>query len=208
MLNISYFKQYFYFFGNQYRFPFLISILTFLTYFSIISSVIGTGILNITLILFDLVFLYFLFLNRKKIKFYFNKMIFFSVLIFLILNLIFSTKFEPSLYGFSNIVKKYIFLIGGYKLFKMNKNILKNFIGLSLIVFIFTGADTLIQFLFGKDIFGYPYLEVHGGRLSGPFGDELIVGSFLSKTLFISIIYFIFNYEKKYNLSRIFHITS
>ena len=34
--------------------------------------------------------------------------------------------------------------------------------------------------------------------MSGPFDDELIVGSFLSKILFISILYFLLNFKKKY----------
>ena len=40
--------------------------------------------------------------------------------------------------------------------------------------------------------------HTHYGRLSGPFDDELIVGSFLSKILFISILYFLLNFKIKY----------
>ena len=62
----------------------------------------------------------------------------------------------------------------------------------------FTAFDTILQYLTGKDIFGYPPSELHYGRLSGPFGDELIVGSYLSKLIFISILFFFINLKKNF----------
>ncbi len=58
---------------------------------------------------------------------------------------------------------------------------------LSIFVTIFfVQFDILIQFFFGKDLFGYvPSNEV---RFSGPFGDELIAGGFMTK--FLSITFF------------------
>ena len=64
------------------------------------------------------------------------------------------------------------------------------------IIFLFTAFDTILQYLTGKDIFGYPPSELHYGRLSGPFGDELIVGSYLSKLIFVSILFFFINLKK------------
>ena len=40
--------------------------------------------------------------------------------------------------------------------------------------------------LVGKDLFGNEYSIDHGKRLSGPFGDELVVGAYLSKLFFLS----------------------
>ncbi len=69
---------------------------------------------------------------------------------------------------------------------------------MSIILFVI--IDTFIQFLFNEDLFGFKvdYNKAYG-RLSGPFGDEFIVGSyllvfgfinyFLVKKIFINNIY-------------------
>lgn len=65
----------------------------------------------------------------------------------------------------------------------------------------FVQVDILIQFLNGKDLFGYqPSNEV---RYSGPFGKELIAGGFLAKFFGISffIFYLLMNiYNVKYKM--------
>jgi hypothetical protein len=62
---------------------------------------------------------------------------------------------------------------------------------------IFVSFDLFFQLYFGKDIFGY---EITHYKLSGPFGDELIAGSYLQRFslfLFAFIIIFIQNQKKK-----------
>jgi len=39
-------------------------------------------------------------------------------------------------------------------------------------------VDSLIQLIFGKDIFGFSYFHLYN-RITGPFGDEMIVGFYL-----------------------------
>ena len=51
---------------------------------------------------------------------------------------------------------------------------------------LFVLVDSYIQFFFDKDLFGHKVSDNHGRRLSGPFGDEYIVGSFILKTIFIT----------------------
>jgi O-antigen ligase len=63
---------------------------------------------------------------------------------------------------------------------------------------IFVSFDLFFQLYFGKDIFGY---EITHYKLSGPFGDELIAGSYLQRFslfLFAFIIIFIQNQKKKF----------
>ena len=50
----------------------------------------------------------------------------------------------------------------------------------------FVEVDVIIQFVFGKDIFGH--VPSNRVRFSGPFGDELIAGGFI--TQFLSITFF------------------
>ena len=46
-----------------------------------------------------------------------------------------------------------------------------------------------IQHIFSIDLFGNEITGSHGRRLSGPFGDEGVAGSFISKLFFLSCIY-------------------
>ena len=61
---------------------------------------------------------------------------------------------------------------------------------------LFVSLDILIQFIFGRDIFGY---EGSGRRLSGPFGGEYVAGSFLQRYSLFAIFSFIIflNFKKK-----------
>ncbi len=59
---------------------------------------------------------------------------------------------------------------------------------------LFVSLDLLIQFTFRQDIFGYVVSESQR-RLGGPFGDELIAGSFIQR-FYIFAIYFILMFLK------------
>jgi O-antigen ligase len=81
-----------------------------------------------------------------------------------------------------------------YDLFSKNI-IIFYIIFLSIII-----IDSLIQYYFGKNILGY---NVISGRISSFFGDELILGGFLQRTLPFFLIYIILNdrfFYKKLNI--------
>ena len=73
-----------------------------------------------------------------------------------------------------------------------------------MIIFIcvlFVIFDTLFQFLhydsefgFGKDLFGFK--SNWYGRLTGPFGDELIPGAYLARFSFLGLIYLFLKFKK------------
>tara|TARA_Y100001980_G_C14547248_1_gene327699 strand:- start:575 stop:1903 length:1329 start_codon:yes stop_codon:yes gene_type:complete len=89
----------------------------------------------------------------------------------------------------------YLYIINFYDKKNFEKLIKFSFIAISFVIF-----DVLFQFTFEKDIFGYtPGLK--GTRYQGPFGDELISGSFLKYFFFISFgCYFLSNQKLKYLL--------
>ncbi len=84
-------------------------------------------------------------------------------------------------------------------------NIIKNKIDVYLkylsFLIIFLIMDSLIQFYFGKDIFGYDYNKDYF-RISGPFGDEWIIGNYLFNIGFLTLAYLNFfkNIDLKYNI--------
>jgi O-antigen ligase len=68
------------------------------------------------------------------------------------------------------------------------------FIKLIFIVLLFSIFDQFIQLIFGQDLFGNIY--GNNNRYSGLFGNELIMGSYVSKFFFL-IIPFIYEFFKK-----------
>lgn len=172
--------------------------LILLLYFSIISTILGTFVLNLTLITFDIIFLIFLYKNIKKIQIDVDYKFLLIVLLVFLSNIILSENISYSLKTFLNLIKNFVFLIGCYVIFKIDKKVFIKFINLIVIIFIFVACDAIFQYLTGKDFFGFEKSPNSYGRLSGPFGDELIVGSFLSKIIFIAALFFLINFKKKH----------
>jgi len=137
-----------------------------------------------------LVCLIFIIKNSKKKIFIFIKDPF--VKIFLIFWLIVSLRSlfsEDVLLSFKSsffYIRFMLFALAVKFLFNIDKRYLYYFfysISFCLVVLVFDG---LIQFIFKKNILGYPAFLMHGGdsyRLSGFFKDEFIIGSFISRIL-------------------------
>jgi len=71
--------------------------------------------------------------------------------------------------------------------------------------FIFVIVDSIIQVFFGTDLFGLRPDNENLMRISGPFGDKYILGSFLQKLLpvFIYFVLKIYQLEKRIKISDI-----
>ena len=77
-----------------------------------------------------------------------------------------------------------------------------------LYIILFLIFDSFLQFYFGKDIFGFPYIESYN-RITGPFGDEMIIGSYLLNIGFLSLglINYFDKIDNKYNLLLFYFIS-
>lgn len=80
-----------------------------------------------------------------------------------------------------------------------NTKNLKIIINFWIIILILVCIDTLIQFFFGNDIFGFP--RVGGEKLTGPFGTEQIVGAYLSY-ISIPLIFYFYSKIKSFNFKE------
>ena len=155
----------------------------------------SVGLLNFAFIFISLSFLLICFLNKDfiflKDKFFVYLYIFWA---YLLLSAIFIHRdLEIFLRSFF-YVRFIIFPVAIYYFLKKNFksfNIIKIFY--AMIIF-FVVIDTWFQFFFGKDILGYELPADFLGRLSGPFGKELIVGGFLS---LIGVLTLLLNFYKK-----------
>lgn len=160
------------------------------------SIIIGNFAINLNVLLIDIIFLLFIF-KISDLKLLFSKknfiyIVFINLVLFLfILNLI--NSFDPylsfkSLLGF---IRYLILSIALVYFFSENQNNIYKF---SLTIFCFLAfvvADTLFQYIFGKDFFGFETIEWMGGRLSGPFGDELVVGAYITKLFCLSFFFLV-----------------
>ena len=94
-----------------------------------------------------------------------------------------------------------LYLVIDY-LIKNNAFFLKNLKYSIILPLSFVSLDTIIQFFYGVDLFG---IEASADRLTGPFFNEHIPGSYMAKFFLILIFFLIINnfksnLKKKYNL--------
>jgi O-antigen ligase len=138
---------------------------------------------------------------RKKMFYYFNNkplIIFFIFCIYCILVSIFVAKnkmfsFESSLFYFR--IGVFACLI--WYLIDQNKKILTYFYYALILCFSTLIVDGYIQFFFGINIIG---LSKSGVRISSFFGDELILGSYLSRLFPLLFALFVMKEKKQLEL--------
>ena len=169
-----------------------------LIYFLPISMILGNAAININCLIIILVFFTniikknnFDFIKKPKTNF-----IILLLTLFFIINIYFSVDVKISLISYMGVVK---YMLLASAIMYCSKNIssfIDQFSKLILIVLILVSLDVLIQFFIGVDLFGNELKTNHGVRLSGPFGDEYIVGSYIGKFVLLSMFYF--NREKKF----------
>lgn len=149
--------------------------------------ILGNLFVNIFIIIICLSF----FFLKKEFEIV-NKKVFYTLAILCIFFLISSfnsTYLEYSVLKSATYTRFFLFLmILPILIKKIDINF--NKLGLSFLVIVFFVIfDTLIQLSFGKDIFGIPEFKSYN-RLSGPFGDELIVGNFVFYFGFLGLALF------------------
>lgn len=184
-------------------------------YFSILlallpfSYIAGNMIININIILIILAAILIFRKNLFQLKFFIiDKLIlsFFTLIIIsgIINDYYFYTEKLEWLGYFSTTLKsilflKYLFLYLCLRfLFENDFLNLKFFFIGCLISSLFVCFDLLYQLYFGKDIFGFPKPGV-GRKLGGPFGDELIAGSFIQRFSIFSFFLIPIFYKKELN---------
>tara|TARA_Y100000768_G_scaffold387254_1_gene377970 strand:- start:359 stop:1699 length:1341 start_codon:yes stop_codon:yes gene_type:complete len=158
-----------------------------------------------------------IFLNEKKIDYF--TLIFFLFFIFILLSstINFFINGEINFENFKKYFLRSLFLFRFvfypisiiYIAKKFNLMVGKKNIIIFLITIFFVIFDTLFQYFNGKDIFGFIPMErgqLSIGRLSGPFGDELIPGSYLMRYFFITILFLFFFIKKKFYFNIAFSI--
>ena len=174
-----------------------------------VSFIAGNMIININIVILLLISSIFFGKEILKIKFYLlDKVIFVFFGLVLLTGIINDLNFFVNdLYpkGFNTIIKSILFLkylllyiILRFLIEKKDLDLKFFFLSSSFSV-LFVCIDIFYQFKFGEDMFGLKSLA-GSNKLSGPFGDELIAGSYIQRFFLFSffIIPLFYNSKEKY----------
>jgi O-antigen ligase len=167
--------------------------------FSILPIALFTGPFLPDLIVVILSFLFFfLCFKNKKFFFFKNFFVYFFIVFLLYLNLrsVFSESFIVSAKVSFFYIRYGIFVLSVLLILKYCRNIETYFYNIFYFSIFFVSFDVIFQFLFGVDIFGIK--NVDPSRITGIFGSEAIVGSYLVRLIpLLQFLYFIKIQKKK-----------
>ncbi len=165
----------------------------------------GPALPDITVTFCALFFLFYFLILKKdynflKDSFFLVSVVFWFSIIFISFFAFDKNKsFQDSIIFFRLLIIPTI----GYFLFFNNEDKIKKTISIIFICVIFVLVDTLYQFFnynseigFQNDILGFS--SKWYGRLTGPFGNELVPGAYLSKFGLLGYLFFLFIKKTKY----------
>ena len=157
------------------------AIINYFFYLCPIFIILGPFFNNLYVILLFFFCAYYSLKNKINFKFLEYEKIFLLFLIYLF----FSNLFILNYNGLIKVLylATFFFILTTFRSIKYKNNLKSKISFFYLILFLLLLIDALFQFTFGKNIFGYDLAS--GARVSGVFGDEAIMGSFLSKFLII-----------------------
>lgn len=165
----------------------------------------GTFLPDFFISLSSILFLFFCFKN-KDFKYFNNYFFLFFFIIYIYININSLFSFNPLISFQTSIpyIRIIIFSLC-FSLILSKKNFLKLFFFSFCLSFIFLFIDSLIQLATGFNTIGYPAQD----RISSFFEEELIMGSFISRTLpFLLGIIFILDIKYKKYISLILLLIS
>lgn len=140
--------------------------------------IVGTFFANLMVIITTI----YLIIFEKKYFLKLNKKIYYSlflILFFFLINSFFSNDKITTFFKSISYLRFFLFCLGIFLILSsINRNLRNNLFIISILIISFVIFDTILQFVSGKDIFGFESDDNYL-RLSGPFGDELIVGFFI-----------------------------
>ena len=133
---------------------------------------------------------------NKDYKFFKNRYVLFFLIFYfyIVLNSLFNNLNLDSLRISVTFIRFGLFTIATIYILNYNKNLLKILYQIYLLAFSALIIDGFYQFFTGYNIFGYPLSDPP--RVSSFFNDELILGSYLSRSFPIFFALMILHYNK------------
>lgn len=173
-----------------------------------ISLVAGSFIAEISMNSLSLIFLYKIFRNKNFNIFKKNFFLIFIIFYVIILvSVIFSNYIEAIFFKNFFYFRYILFTFAIVYLLKENNKLYLLVYKVLCAIFLILSIDGLVQFFFDYNILGDP--KIRPDRLTGLFGDKMILGSYLSRILPLFVGLFFYNIEalnKKQKILAIFII--
>ena len=159
-----------------------------------ISLVAGSFVAEISMNGLSIIFLYKILKNRNFNFFRTNFfLVFFFFYIIILISVFFSNYSEEIIFKNFFYFRYILFTFAIVYLLKENNNLYLVVYKVLCVVFLVLSIDGLIQFFFDHNILGNP--KIRPDRLTGLFGDKMILGSYLSRILPLIIGLFFYNIE-------------
>jgi O-antigen ligase len=170
-------------------------IIKYLVFFSPLSFILGNFLLDLNMSLISIIFLFYIFKENSK-KYFFNLYFkcFIVISIYFFINSIISANPELSLESSLFYMRFVVFPLAIWYVIDQDKRNLKLISKIFITVYLFVIFDSFIQYFFNQNLFGFNY---NGYRLSGVFGEELILGSYLSRFFPLVCAFAIVVFDKK-----------
>ena len=149
---------------------------------------------DLFLVLISVLYILYITKNKSWANFFNKKYnrIFLILYIILVLSSLFSDYLLYSLKT-SVLYIRYVFFFNAIMLiYEKDKNLFQRFCQINFFTLMFVSFDTIFQYNFGYNIIGL--VSSNNVRMGSFFGDELIVGSYLSRLFPYLIIYLFFFY--------------
>jgi O-antigen ligase len=169
----------------------------------------GPFLPDLSIIFIGISFLY-LSMKEKKFKYYKNYFFYFFIIFYIYINVVnlFINQNFDSLKISISYIRFMLFSLGIWFFLEKNNKILNKLLISFVTAFSILIIDGYFQYFFGKNIIGYALAS--GPRVSSFFGDELILGSYLSRLfpIFFGIAILFFKTKKKLILISIIFVLS
>jgi len=163
-----------------------------------LSLLIGSGVINSFVILFNILFIAEIILKKETI-FLKNKIFYLLIIIwlYLIANAFIGMNFENSLDRSIGFIRFIILAFGINYYFANNYNYFINFIfKFWSLLFVIVTFDLIFESIMGFNLFGN--VSDRQGRLSGFLGEELKIGNYYFGFVLITLSYLFYKYKKNY----------
>ena len=160
-----------------------------------LSLLIGSGVINFLVILFNILFIFEIFKN-KQIDFFKDKIFYLLIFIwiYLMINATFGINFENSLDRSIGFIRFIILSYGINYYFNKNNNFFKNFIfKFWCLIFLVVSIDLVFETFMGFNLTGN--ISTNQGRLSGFLGEELKIGNFYFGFVLITLSYLFYSFK-------------
>lgn len=164
---------------------YFINVSSFILYLFPASLILSTFLSNLFVTIISLSFLFYIILKKTKLPDNFFFKLFIIFWLYLILRSLFAENIFFSVRSSFFYIRYIFFSFAIIFIIENNKYFLKNFLKIFLVTLSVLLFDGLIQFLFGTNITGISAKNLEDGRISGLFGKELVLGSFISKIIFL-----------------------